>query len=101
MEASSQNEYVSVSLWQYLNAIYRHLDFFFFFCLLGAVPMAYGGSQARGLIGAVAAGLRHSHGNSGFLTHREKPGIESTTSWFPVGFTSTVPRRELLNLFSC
>ena len=30
-----------------------------------ATPMAYGGSQARGLIGAVAAGLRHSHSNTG------------------------------------
>ena len=27
--------------------------------------MTYGGSQARGLIGATAAGLRHSHSNSG------------------------------------
>ena len=27
--------------------------------------MAYGGSQARGGIGAVATGLRHSHSNSG------------------------------------
>ena len=26
--------------------------------------MAYGGSQARGLIGAVAAGLHHSHSNA-------------------------------------
>ena len=26
--------------------------------------MAYGGSQARGLIGAAAAGLRHSHGGA-------------------------------------
>ena len=34
--------------------------FFVFFCLLAfsrAAPMAYGDSQARGLIGAVAAGL--------------------------------------------
>ena len=37
--------------------------FFFFFCLFAisrAASMAYGGSQARGLIGAVAAGLHHS-----------------------------------------
>ena len=37
-----------------------------FFCLLAlsrAVPAAYGGSQARGLTGAVAAGLRKSHSN--------------------------------------
>ena len=27
--------------------------------------MPYGGSQARGLIGAVAAGLRQSHSNEG------------------------------------
>ena len=30
---------------------------FFFFCLFRATPMAYGGSQARGWIGAIAAGL--------------------------------------------
>ena len=36
--------------------------FFFFFvvCLLRAVPAAYGGSQATGLIGNVAVGLHHS-----------------------------------------
>ena len=31
-------------------------DFFFFFCLFRAAPTAYRGSQAGGLIGAVAAG---------------------------------------------
>ena len=36
---------------------------FFFFCLLRAAPAAYGGSQARGRIGAVATGLRQSHSN--------------------------------------
>ena len=29
-----------------------------------AVPVAYGGSQARGWIGAVAASLHHSHSNA-------------------------------------
>ena len=38
--------------------------FFFFFVFSKAVPTAYGGSQARGLIGAVAAGLHHSHSNA-------------------------------------
>ena len=41
---------------------------YFFFCLFafsGAAPVAYGGSQARGLIGAVAASLHHSHSNTG------------------------------------
>ena len=37
---------------------------FFFFLLFRAAPMAYGGSQARGRIGATAAGLHHSHGNT-------------------------------------
>ena len=40
----------------------------FFFCLFafsGAAPAAYGGSQARGLIGAVDAGLHHRHSNAG------------------------------------
>ena len=34
--------------------------YFFVFCIFRATPMAYGGFQARGLIGATAAGLRHS-----------------------------------------
>ena len=33
------------------------------FCLFRVAAAAYGGSQARGLIGAVAAGLRQSHSN--------------------------------------
>ena len=40
----------------------------FCFCLFAvsrAALAAYGGSQARGLIGAVAAGLHQSHSNSG------------------------------------
>ena len=38
--------------------------FFFFFSSLGKPPMVCGGSQARGQIGAVAAGLHHSHSNA-------------------------------------
>ena len=45
------------------------LFIFYFFCLFAiswAAPSAYGGSsQARGLIGAVATGLCHSHSNGG------------------------------------
>ena len=40
-------------------------NFFFLSCLFRATPTAYGGFQARGLIGAVAAGLHHSHSNAG------------------------------------
>ena len=37
--------------------------------LVGATPTAYGGSQARGLIGAVATSLHHSHSNARSFTH--------------------------------
>ena len=37
----------------------------FFLWLFRAALVAYGGSQARGGIGAVAAGLQHNHGNLG------------------------------------
>ena len=36
-----------------------------FIFLFRTSPVAYGGSEARGQIGAVAAGLRHSHSNAG------------------------------------
>ena len=37
----------------------------FLFLLFRAAPVAYGSSQARGRIGATAAGLHHSHSNAG------------------------------------
>ena len=43
----------------------RQIFFFFFFVFSRAAPVAYGGSQARDKIGAVAAGLRQSHSNVG------------------------------------
>ena len=55
--------------------IYLFIYFIFVFCLLvvvvvivaisWAAPSAYGGSQARGPIGAVATGLGQSHSNAG------------------------------------
>ena len=49
-----------------IKKIFFNYFFFFFFvlCPFRASPAAYGGSQARGLIGAVAAGLHHSHSNA-------------------------------------
>ena len=48
----------------------KNLDFFFFFFLLfRAAPATYRGSQVRGLIGATAAGLYHSHSNAGSEPH--------------------------------
>ena len=56
----AKNEYVYILL--------------FFFCLFRATPATYGGSQAKGLIGAIAAGLHHSHGNA-----RSKPCLQPTS----------------------
>ena len=39
--------------------------FLFLFLLFRTTPVAHGGSQARGHIGAVAPGLHHSHINAG------------------------------------
>ena len=39
------------------------LFFFLVLCLFSGV--AYGGTQARGLMGATAAGQHHSHSNAG------------------------------------
>ena len=44
--------------------LFIHL-FFGLFAISWAAPAAYGGSQARGPIGAVATGLRQSHSNVG------------------------------------
>ena len=85
--------------------------FVFVFCLFRAALAAYGGSQARGVTGAVATRLHQSHsntrskmclptyttahGNAGFLTHWARPGMESATSWFLVRFVSAALRQEL------
>ena len=45
----------------------------FVFCLFRATSAAYGVSQARGLIGAAADGLRHNHSNT-----RSKPHLRPT-----------------------
>ena len=42
---------------------------FFFFCLFRAASAAYEGTQARGPIGAAAAGLLHSRSNMGSEPH--------------------------------
>ena len=74
----------------------QHLPFFFV-VLFRATPKAYGGSQARGLIGATAAvGLHHSHVNARSLTTEQaRPGIEPKTSWFLGRFVSADPQWEL------
>ena len=45
------------------------MNWLFVCALFRAAPAAYGGSQARGQIGAVAAHLHHSHSSASSLTH--------------------------------
>ena len=58
------------------------LSFFFFlfsFCLFRATLSAYGGSQARGRIGAIATGLRQSHSHISSKLHLRPPPQLTTT----------------------
>ena len=80
------------------------LLFFFFSC--------YGNSQARGPIGAAAASPHHNHSNARSeprlrpqlmatwsLTHRARPEIKRKSLWILVGFVTSEPWWELLNIF--
>ena len=91
-----------------------NLELFSSFGLFRATPIAYGGSQARGRIGAAAACLHHSHSHSHARSELylqpapqltatldpspTEPGIEPVSSWILVRFVSTAPQRELPNL---
>ena len=52
-----------------IRLFYFILFYFICFAFFRAVLEEYGSSQARSLIGAVAAGLHHSHSNSGSKPH--------------------------------
>ena len=59
--------------------IYHYHHHYHYFCLFGATSAAYISSQAKGQIRAVAAGLRHSHSNSGSELHlRPTPQLTAT-----------------------
>uniref|UniRef100_A0A8D1UP65 Uncharacterized protein n=1 Tax=Sus scrofa TaxID=9823 RepID=A0A8D1UP65_PIG len=73
-----------------LLGIYREktiILFYYFFCLFAfsrAVPTANGGSQARGLIGAVATSLRQSHSNAGSESRLQPtPQFRTTPDPYP------------------
>ena len=67
LKSMKKNSIIKIGFW--------FLGFCLFVCflLLGAVKAAYGNFQAMGRIGAVAAGLYHSHSNS-----RSKPHLQPT-----------------------
>ena len=63
---TSHQQYLKVPICHILINTCYCLFFWFggFFCFYRAVLSAYGSSQARGGIGATAAGLHHSHSNT-------------------------------------
>ena len=81
--------------------------YLFIFVFLGLPPTAYGGFQARGQMGAIAAGLCHSHnshmGSEPRLQSTPqlvamldlRPLIKPASSWMLVRFVSAEPRWEL------
>ena len=89
-------------------------SYYYHYLLFRAAPKAYGSSQARGRIGATAAGLHHqpqqrgiwaksaiyttAQGNAGSLTRCVKPGIKPASSRTLGGFVSSAPQGELLGL---
>ena len=58
-------------LWEGELLLTSYFGNFILYMFFRAKPMAYGGAQARGGIGAIAAGLRHSHSHS-----RSKPCLQ-------------------------
>ena len=68
---------------------------FVFFAISWAAPAAYGGSQARGQIWAVAAGLCHIHSNARSLTHWASQGSNSQPPGSYSDSLTTEPWREL------
>ena len=69
-------------LFIYMPFNFLFFFFFFFFCLFRAAPTAYGGSQARGPVGAVATSLHHSHSHTG-SEQRLQPTLQLTATLDP------------------
>ena len=65
---------------------------FFFFFLFRAAPLAHGGPQARGPIGAVAAGLPHSQSNVG-----SEPRLRPTPQPMVTPYPQLTKQGQVLN----
>ena len=65
----------------------------YLFWLFRAAPAAYGGSQVRGLIGAVAIGLCHIHSNA-----RSKPCLRPTQRFMEMPDAEPTDRGQESNL---
>ena len=73
------------ALIKWSDSFFCHADKTYLIFIFFSVELtAYGGSQARGQIRVIAAGLHHSHSNARPLTHWTRPGIKPATSWIVV-----------------
>ena len=71
--------FIPSSLFVVSSSVYCFLSFFFFLSFSRATPEAYGGSQARGPMGAVATELHHSHSHAGSKSRlRPTPQLMAT-----------------------
>ena len=66
---SENNLFFSLTYFKISYSLKIYILFFLVFCLFRATPTAYEGSQASGLIRAVAADLRQSHSNARLEPH--------------------------------
>ena len=95
-------------------SFFSFLSFFLSFCFSRAAPAAYGDSQARGLIGAIAAGLsratatqdpsrvcdlHHSSWQPWIPNPLSKARDQIRTLMVPSQIVSTAPQWELLHKF--
>ena len=72
-ETTKCNECTGQGMWKgYIRSFHTSFIFFFFF-FFKAAPVAYGSSQDRGWIKAVAASLCHSHSHT-----RSEPHLQTT-----------------------
>ena len=107
---SSHKHYIRISIDPYSHLPMVLSVFFFFFVF--SPPMAYGSSQVRGQIEAIAAGLGHSYSNARSshvcdLHHSSQPSWilnplrearDWTHTWILVGIVTAEPW-ELLSVF--
>ena len=82
-----------------LNALSPEIVVCLFVVFFRATPEVYGSSQARGQTRAPAAGLHHSHSNTGSVTPRVRPGTEPASSWILVRFVTAELQVELFSWF--
>ena len=86
------------SMWEhhvFFKSTYLNFILCIYFFLFRVVPVAYGSSEAKGLIRATAAGLHHSHSHSHSYSHLgSKPHLRPTPQFTADILQPLVPGAE-------